>query len=206
MSTRLRGPFEVVQQSKNDVQVRNIATGAITEFSVSDLEPFFGDKDTALHAARRDHDHHEVDCILSYRGNHQPPVHSPLFMDGDVVELTYTPDLRCEAFMNFCDARRYLKHMTFNSKLAQRCISSKKKEDIRMRLSLWIFEYSVGNGMKAWNFLIGGTSHTSWSLNTCVGKRISYGGARVYPPLRTSIQGLVYKSVAATPWEVLRTS
>lgn len=142
MSTRLRGPFEVVQQFKNDVQVRNIVTGAITEFSVSDLEPFFGDRDTALDAARRDHDQHEVDCILSYRGNHDERTNLQFtvrFMDGDVVELTYTPDLRCEALMNFCDARRYLKHMTFDSKLAQRWISSKKKEDIRMRPGQTVF-------------------------------------------------------------------
>ena len=136
MASRLRGPFEVVQQIKNDVQVRNIVTGAIVEFSVSDLEPFFGTRDTALDAARRDHDQHEVDQVLSYRGNHDERSNLQFtlkFADGDVIELTYTPDLRCEALMRFCEQRRYLMHMTFDSKLATKWISGKRKQDITMR-------------------------------------------------------------------------
>ena len=56
MLSPLPRPCEIVQQIKNDKQVRNIVTGAIVEFSVIDLEPFFGTRDTALEAARRDHD------------------------------------------------------------------------------------------------------------------------------------------------------
>ena len=61
---------------------------------MSDLEPFFGDKDTVLDAARRDHDQNEVDCILSYFGNNDERTNLQFtfrFMDGDVVELTNTP-------------------------------------------------------------------------------------------------------------------
>ena len=74
--------------------------------------------------------------MLSYRGNHDERSNLQFtlpFTDGDVIELTYTPDLRCEALMRFCEQRRYLMHMTFDSKLATKWISGKRKQDITMR-------------------------------------------------------------------------
>jgi hypothetical protein len=70
MASRHKGPYEVVRQNKNDVQVRDIVTGVVLEFSVVDLEPFFGDKSEAVIAARHDQEQHEVVEILSYRGDH----------------------------------------------------------------------------------------------------------------------------------------
>jgi hypothetical protein len=59
MASRHEGPYEVVRQSKNDVQARDLVTGVALEFSVVDLEPFFGVKTDAVTAARRDQEQHE---------------------------------------------------------------------------------------------------------------------------------------------------
>jgi hypothetical protein len=52
------------------VQVCDLVTGVVLEFSDVDLEPFFGVKTDAVTAARRDQEHHEVVEVLSYRGDH----------------------------------------------------------------------------------------------------------------------------------------
>ena len=134
MSTRMKGPFKVVQQFKNDVQVRNLVTDAIVDYSLADLSPFFGSKQDAIEAARRDHDQHEVESIVSYHGNHDDRYNLEFmvkFADGEIVELTYTPDLRCDALMAYCAERRYLYHITMDVKLAKRWISNVRKENIK---------------------------------------------------------------------------
>jgi hypothetical protein len=70
MASRHKGPYKLVRQSKNDVQVRDLVTGVVLEFSVVDLEPFFSMKTNAVTAARRDQEQHEVVEVLSYRGDH----------------------------------------------------------------------------------------------------------------------------------------
>jgi hypothetical protein len=61
MASRHKGPYEVVRQNKNDVQVRDIVTGVVLEFCVVDLDPFIGDRSEAVIAARHDQEqHHEV--------------------------------------------------------------------------------------------------------------------------------------------------
>ena len=133
MASRHKGPFEVIRQRSNDVQVRDVNTGVVTEYSVGDLSPFFGSKNVAAQLALRDQEQHEVDCILSYRGNHDERYNCQFmvrFSDGDVRELTYTPDLRCEAFLNYCQSRRELYHITFDTALAKKFIRERNKQTI----------------------------------------------------------------------------
>jgi hypothetical protein len=40
MASRHKGPYKVVRQHKNDIQVRDLVTGVVLEFSVVDKEPF----------------------------------------------------------------------------------------------------------------------------------------------------------------------
>jgi hypothetical protein len=98
-----------------------------------DLSPFFGSKNVAAQLALRDQEQHEVDCILSYRGNHDERYNCQFmvrFSDRDVRELTYTPDLRCEAFLNYCQSRRELYHITFDTALAKKFIRERNKQTI----------------------------------------------------------------------------
>jgi hypothetical protein len=122
MASRHKGPYEVVRQNKNDVQVRDIVTGVVLEFSVVDLEPFFGDKSEAVIAARRDQEQHEVVEILSYRGDHNERSNLQFmvkYADGDILEQNYRADLRCEALMTFCENRRELFHVTMDYRSAK---------------------------------------------------------------------------------------
>ena len=136
MATRLKGPFVVVKQIDNDVHVRNLVTDALFDFSLCDLTPFFGSKKDALEAARRDHNQHEVESILSCKGNYEERYNLEFlvkFADGEIIELTYTPDLRCEALFNYCNQFRYLKHITMDVAMAKKWISSINKQNIMMK-------------------------------------------------------------------------
>jgi hypothetical protein len=135
MSSRLKGPYRVECQRKNDVQVRDLVTDAIHEFSVTDLEPFFGTEHAALEAARSDSEQHEVEVVLSHCGNHDQRTNLEFtlkFRDGTISEVVYTPDIRCEAFFDYCCSplRRYLFHLQYDAKYAKSFISDKNKLDI----------------------------------------------------------------------------
>ena len=138
MSTRLKGPFEVIQQFKNDVQVRNVITGAIprSNFSVEHLSPFFGSRDEAIRAAGHDHEQSLVIEVVSYCGNAEDRYNLEFelkFADGDVVNKAYDLDIRCEAFFQFCDSRRYLKHVTFDTvAMGKQFMTEKRRQDIIM--------------------------------------------------------------------------
>jgi hypothetical protein len=134
MSTRIKGPFKVVQQFKNDVQVRNLVTDAIVDYSLTDLSLFFESKQDAIEADRIDHDQHEVQSIMSYYGNHDDRYNLEIivkFADGEIFELTYTQDLRCEALMTYL-----YHHITMDVKLAKRWTSNVRKENI-ITVSSW---------------------------------------------------------------------
>ena len=133
LSSRMKGPFEVVRQYKNDVQIRNLLTGGIREYSVSDLEPFFGDKESAIEAAMRDHEQFKVEEILSYTGDSRTKstmVFKVKYADGDILDIPWTPDIQCEAYYDFCESRPYLRHLAYDSFTAKRFISSMRKENI----------------------------------------------------------------------------
>jgi hypothetical protein len=42
MASRHKGPYKTVRQRNNDVQDWDLFTGVVFEFSMVDLEPFFG--------------------------------------------------------------------------------------------------------------------------------------------------------------------
>ena len=54
MSSRHRRSYRVIAQIKNDVQVRNLITDAIYIYCVHNLEPFYGNADSAFEAACHD--------------------------------------------------------------------------------------------------------------------------------------------------------
>jgi hypothetical protein len=56
MGTRYKGPYEVIQQIKNDVEARHVIMGNIERFDVERLIVFPGDKAATREAAKRDHD------------------------------------------------------------------------------------------------------------------------------------------------------
>jgi hypothetical protein len=52
------GPYEVIRQVKNDVEVRDLVRGNIKVFHVERLKIFHGSKEEAFRLAKIDTDHH----------------------------------------------------------------------------------------------------------------------------------------------------
>jgi hypothetical protein len=133
MSCRYKGPHEVVSQYKNDVSSRNLITGAILEYSVEDLQPFFGSKAQATEAAMRDQDQYLVESILSYTGDcntRSKMVFKVKYSDGDIIDRPWSNDIQCEAYYIFCESRPYLKHLAMDTKMGAQFRQNLGKSDI----------------------------------------------------------------------------
>jgi hypothetical protein len=133
MSTRYKGPHEVVHHTANDVQCRNLVTGAIQTYSTEDLEPFHGTKQQAYEASLRDKEQFVVSEVRSYAGDSTSRTKMTFvlqFADGDVRTLPWTADIQCEAYYKFCESRPYLFHLTLEAEMARRFMVAKRKEEI----------------------------------------------------------------------------
>ena len=116
------GPYEVIQQKRNDVTCRHLVTGVVKVFHVVTLKIFHGDRDTAYEMALRDDDQHVVKQIRAYRGD--PMTRTTMqflteFADGDVVWLTYCKDIAItQQFEQFCRLKRPLYPLLFSAEMA----------------------------------------------------------------------------------------
>jgi hypothetical protein len=112
LTTRYQGPFEVIQQRLNDVECRNLITGAISTFYVEDLKLFIGDAATAKETAKTDQSQYDVLRILGYRGSPAARLTTEFeveFGDGTVQWLPFRRDLTdTTQFEDFCRLRREL--------------------------------------------------------------------------------------------------
>jgi hypothetical protein len=133
MATRYLGPHEVIVHQQNDVQVRDILTGAVKKLSVHDLKPFFGTLEQAKQAAMRDNDQYEVTKILDYTGDSNRRTAMTFlvqYIDDDIRLVPWSQDLLCDAYYSFCESIPHLHHLTFDVKISQKFISDMKKTDI----------------------------------------------------------------------------
>jgi hypothetical protein len=69
LSFRYAGPYEVITHTKNDVSCRHMATGLVKTFAVEHLNIYAASREEAYQMAVVDVDHHEIDCIRTYRGD-----------------------------------------------------------------------------------------------------------------------------------------
>ena len=51
--------------------------------------------------------------------------------DGTIAEITWTRDILCEAFYDFCNTMPYLYHLTLETKDAAKFIAGRNWDDIR---------------------------------------------------------------------------
>lgn len=133
LAARYRGPYEVLDHSRNDVDVRDLVDGAVKRFSSVDLELFTGTRDEGYEAALRDRDQFVVQKILSYTGDSSrrtTMTFKVLFADGDVVLLPWSRDLLCDAYYEFCESKPFLYHLTLDTDMAKRFQHAKRKEPI----------------------------------------------------------------------------
>lgn len=96
LTPKFVGPFEVLEQVKNDVECRHVLHGYIKKFHVSRLKIFHGTKEKAKEVAQLDQDQHTIKAILAHRGdpaNRTTMDFKVAFEDGDILWLAWSKDL-----------------------------------------------------------------------------------------------------------------
>lgn len=69
LSPKLLGPYEVIEQIKNDITCQHVVTNIVSRLHASRVTPYFGSPDTAYTTALLDRDEYIVDSIITHRGN-----------------------------------------------------------------------------------------------------------------------------------------
>ena len=128
------GPYEVLSQSKNDVQCRHCALGKVVTFYVGDLKLFCGSHEDAKHMAMTDADQYEIDRFLAYRGD--PMVRTTMqflvrFADTSEHWIGWSEDLFATVqYEYFCRSQKPLYPLLFRASEAKRIIMDIKKSSI----------------------------------------------------------------------------
>lgn len=141
LQPRYRGPYEVLSQVKNDVEVRHLLRHNVMKLHVSKLKIFHGTREQAFKAAQLDSDEYEVDKFLAYRGD-------PLrrremdflvrFCDGSELWMPWSADLfQTVPYGVFCETHPELRPLLHTAK--------KASEDLRRLLRSAITEVSPGD-------------------------------------------------------------
>ena len=135
MTMPFEGPFEVLEQTRNRVKIRHLATHEIKDVPMVRLKIFHGDHASAVKAARVDKDQTLVQAITAWRGD--PKLKTTLafrvvFADGDVRWLPLSKDLDAtSAIGSFLQSTAPLRHLAFQSAtLASEFLKEKRKEPI----------------------------------------------------------------------------
>jgi hypothetical protein len=134
---RFKGPYEVVQQYKNDVECRSLIYGSISKFHVSRLKLFHGEcseaelRDRAFKMAQIDNDQYVVLTIHAYTGDveRRSTMHFEVeFVDASRVWLPFSKDLfqteQFEEFVNRNPELLLLKHTVEVARVISREINS----------------------------------------------------------------------------------
>lgn len=127
LTMRFSGPFEVIEQKRNDVQCRHLCMKTVHTFHVERLKMYFGSREDAEKVAQLDFDQYEVDKILYWRGN--PEIRTTMeffirFADGEERWVTWNKDLfDSQPYETFCRAHSPLFPLIYTVKEAQRRIS-----------------------------------------------------------------------------------
>jgi hypothetical protein len=127
LATVYMGPHVVVQQHKNDVQLKSLTQGHIFTAHVDRLKAFFGTDEEAIEAARYDQDQYVIDKFLAYTG--EPDKRTTLmfrvlFQDGTDVWLPYSRDLsETQQFEYYCRSQPELYYLLFTAKVADKQIA-----------------------------------------------------------------------------------
>jgi hypothetical protein len=110
---RYLGPYEVLNQVKNDVEVRHMSTSLISTFYVADLKAFFGSREDAKKLASIDADQFVIRQLLAFRGD--PLLRTSMyflveFEDNDRVWLPWSKDLQDSLpYEHYCRLHKCLK-------------------------------------------------------------------------------------------------
>jgi hypothetical protein len=134
LATRYAGPYEVLRQTKNDVECKHLAMGNIRTFYVGDLKPFFGTREEGKELAAIDHDQFMVDSIIAYRGNPHSRTTMEFYVkyaDGDERWVTWTNDLfDTTQYEEFCKSKAPLWQLVYRVDVAKKMAAELNKTPI----------------------------------------------------------------------------
>ena len=126
LSPNWLGPYQVIEQRKNDVTVQHVVLKSQAVVHVERLKPYIGTLQDAIRIAQHDQHQYFVVSINSYSGN--PHVRSSMvfnvtFEDG-TVDVPYTADLADSAqFRSYVQSQPHLFPLLFSAKQAKQEIA-----------------------------------------------------------------------------------
>lgn len=134
LQPQFQGPFEVLSHHKNDVKVRNLVRGNISELHVSKLKIFHGTKAEALEMANLDNDEFVIDVLLGYKGDPLERTSMDFlvrFADKSELWLPWSRDLSDTVqFEHFCNTHSELRVLLMPSTKVQKYLSGIIREPI----------------------------------------------------------------------------
>jgi len=112
LTAQFLGPYEVLDQHKNDVTCKHLATHTTKIFHTDHIHIFIGTKEDAMEAALRDFDQHVIHRIITFKGDPYKRTTTSFqveFADGDILWKQYDKDLADTIqFEDFCRSHRFL--------------------------------------------------------------------------------------------------
>ena len=131
---QLSGPYRVISQHKNDVQVRSLVYDNIVTFNLDHLKLFVGSEQEAKQMALLDKNQCLITEILAYRGDPLKRT-TCLFLihfdDGDLVWVPYSTDISStQQFEAFCNARPELYLLLFTAAEASTMMAAINRTNI----------------------------------------------------------------------------
>ena len=117
LTSRYRGPYEVIKQYKDEVEVRHLCMGFVTRLLVERVKIFNGTRDEAYRLSLEDADQFVIDKILAWKG--APSVRTTTeflvkFADGEEIWKPWDRDLG--PFANYCRENRGLSELLYDVK------------------------------------------------------------------------------------------
>ena len=134
LSSPFLGPYEVIQQVKNDVEARHLTMGGIKTFHVDQVKLFAGTRAAAEELSQTDADQHLILEFTAYIGDPQLRTTCEFevrFADGSLLWLAWSDDLFTTVqYETFCRENRELFPLLFRVTAAKKHITAVKDQPI----------------------------------------------------------------------------
>ncbi len=145
LSPNWSGPYEVVEQVKNDIKCVHVVSRKQCVLHVGRVKPFIGSYDDAVRIAKLDQNQYHIVSINYYTGN--PHIRNSMlfnvsFEDGSNVMLPYSNDLAdSEQFNNYIQSKSVLYPLRYTASEAKKAIASMNKlviVDVDVGMSVYL--------------------------------------------------------------------
>jgi hypothetical protein len=118
------GPYQILEQVKNDITCRHLITGAISTLHITRVKTFNGTEEEGYKLALADYEQYVVDRIIAYRGD--PSTRTTmefriLFVDSSIHWVPWSNDLfRSIPYETYCRSHSQLYHLIYTVAEAKR--------------------------------------------------------------------------------------